>query len=404
MRKKHLFHLLYILLNLLFFLPIQQGYCKDDTRSILPSKEPNFDVPSPVKQRLIYVVNDILLNTIKENKIKDIILLGVFNEGVVAKETAFIITRENIYIFELYPFSRETDLDPPKLFKTTSSLLDKIGHFKRNDFENEKISVMNLSTDNSAICIYDVDSELNIKNALIRYFFPSDKIKDIVSEINEIKTTQTPVIPKNFKTVSSLRIMEEQNILQLAEYFINKIMSDTPISREDEKKIFGLNNTTSNFQKILFDDLRISNNEPKETSSELIYSPLCELIRINKTLFLKKDVQKKLIYISHSSWECSEKYKCTSGLNIIVFVKLVYVDRDSLLIELIYNPFSGVFFPDFYIYKGDSRNSLLEIGFYWDKQNQKLRLKKDVLIRLEKHLNNLYNNHNLSLPAALTKE
>ena len=220
MLQKHLFHLLYILLNLLFFLPIQQGYCKDDTRSILPSKEPNFDVPSPVKQRLIYVVNDILLNTIKENKIKDIILLGVFNEGVIAKETAFIITRENIYLFELYPFSRETDLDPPKLFKPTSSLLDKISHFKRNDFENEKISVMNLSTDNSAICIYDVDSELNIKNALIRYFFPSDKIKNIVSEINEIKTNLDIAFDTNQYYIDHNTIeIKKVNTVKLANLF-----------------------------------------------------------------------------------------------------------------------------------------------------------------------------------------
>ena len=391
MSKKHLFKSLYTLLNLLFFLSLQQVYCEDDNLSTLQSERIDFDVSSPIKQRLIYVASDILLNTIKENKIKDVILLGVFNEGVIAKETAFIITKENIYIFELYPFSMETDLDPPKLFNSTPTLLEKIDNFKRNDFEDEKIPIMNLSTDNSAICIYDIDSELKIKNILIKYFFSSNKIKNILSEINKIKTTQTPAMLKNFKTLSSSRVMEEQKILQLAKYFINMIMSEAPISRKDEEKIFGLNVITSNFQKISFDDLRLHNRQ-KENSIELIYSPLCELIRTNKTLFLKNEVKEKVIFISHSSWECSGKPKCISGLNITVFIKLIYADKDSSLIELIYNPFSGVFFPNFYIYKDYTKNLLPEIGFYWDEKNKKLRLKKDVLIKLEKHLNNLYDN------------
>ena len=169
------------------------------------------------------------------------------------------------------------------------------------------------------------------------------------------------------------------------------IMSEAPISRKDEEKIFGLNVITSNFQKISFDDLRLHNRQ-KENSIELIYSPLCELIRTNKTLFLKNEVKEKVIFISHSSWECSGKPKCISGLNITVFIKLIYADKDSSLIELIYNPFSGVFFPNFYIYKDYTKNLLPEIGFYWDEKNKKLRLKKDVLIKLEKHLNNLYDN------------
>lgn len=118
-------------------------------------------------------------------------------------------------------------------------MLVKIDDFKRNDFDNEKAPAINLSTDNSAICLYIVDKDLNIKNTLTRYFFPSKKIKEIVSEINEIKTTQNPVLLKNFKTISSLRVMEEQNILQLAEYLINKITSGTPITFEDEKKYLG---------------------------------------------------------------------------------------------------------------------------------------------------------------------
>ena len=391
MLQKHLFKFLYTLLNLLLFLSLQRVYCEDNNLFILKPKNIEFDVSPPIKYRLTYVANDILLNTIKENKIKDVILLGVFNEGIIAKETAFIITKKNLYIFELYPFSRETDLNPPKLFKSTVTLLEKIDNFKHNDFEKEKIPVINLSTDNSAICIYDIDCELKIKNTLIRYLFSSNKIKDFLSEINEIELTQTPATLKNFKTVSSLRVMEEQSILQLAKYFINILISDSPISRKDEEKIFGLNDITSNFQKISFDDLSLS-NKSKDASFELTYSPLCELMRINKTLFLRKEVKEKVVYISHSSWELSGKPKCVSGLNITVFIKLIYADNDSSLIELIYNPFSHVFFPDFYIYKGRTKNSLSEFGFYWDKQNQKLRLKKDVLIRLEKHLNSLYDN------------
>ena len=208
---------------------------------------------------------------------------------------------------------------------------------KRNDFENEKAPAINLSTDNSAICLYIVDKDLNIKNTLTRYFFPSKKIKEIVSKINEIKTTQNPVLPKNFKTISSLRVMEEQNILQLAKYFINKLTSDTPITFEDEKKIFGLNfedekkifglnDISSELQERLLERLaNIQEGKPPK----LIYSPLCELIRINKTLFLEKEIKEKIISISHSSWECSENPKCVSGLNIVVFVKLIYADKDS---------------------------------------------------------------------------
>ena len=88
--------------------------------------------------------------------------------------------------------------------------------------------------------------------------------------------------------------------------------------------------------------------------------------------------------------------KCVSGLNIVVFVKLIYADKDSLLIELSYNPFLKAFSPDFYIYKGNGRNSLLENGFYWDKENQKFCLKKDIVIALEKHLKNLYKNRSSS--------
>lgn len=381
---------LYLLLNLIFSIFL---HADSESLTISEDKDAKFDVSAPVKQRLNYVVNDILLNTVKENNIKDVLLLGVFNEGVVAKETAFMITSKKIYIFELSPYSKERDLNPPKLYKVTDDLLVKIDDFKRNDFENEKAPAINLSTDNSAICLYIVDKDLNIKNTLTRYFFPSKKIKEIVSEINEIKTTQNPVLLKNFKTISSLRAMEEQNILQLAEYFINKITSDTPITFEDEKKIFGLNDISSELQKNLLERFiyKQERNPPK-----MIYSPLCELIRINKTLFLEKEIKEKIISISHSSWECSGKPKCVSGLNIVVFVKLIYVDKDSLLIELSYNPFLKAFSPDFYIYKGNGRNSLLEIGFYWDKENQKFCLKKDILVMLEEHLKNLYNSRNSS--------
>lgn len=383
---------LYLLLNLIFSTFLHAG-SESGSLIISENKEAKFDVLAPVKQRLNYLVNDILLNTAKENNIRDVLLLGVFNEGVVAKETAFIITSKKIYIFELSPFSKERDLNPPKLYKVTDDLLVKIDDFKRNDFENEKTPVINLSTDNSAICLYIVDKDLNIKNTLTRYFFPSKKIKEIVSKINEIKTTQNPVLPKNFKTISSLRVMEEQNILQLAKYFINKLTSDTPITFEDEKKIFGLNDISSELQKRLLERLA---NIQEGNPPKLIYSPLCELIRINKTLFLEKEIKEKIISISHSSWECSENPKCVSGLNIVVFVKLIYADKDSLLIELSYNPFLKAFSPDFYIYKGNGRNSLLEIGFYWDKENQKFCLKKDIVIALEKHLKNLYKNRSTS--------
>ena len=134
MLQKHLFKFLYTLLNLLLFLSLQRVYCEDNNLFILKPKNIEFDVSPPIKYRLTYVANDILLNTIKENKIKDVILLGVFNEGIIAKETAFIITKKNLYIFELYPFSRETDLNPPKLFKSTVTLLEKIDNFKHNDF------------------------------------------------------------------------------------------------------------------------------------------------------------------------------------------------------------------------------------------------------------------------------
>lgn len=381
---------LYLLLNLIFSIFL---HADSESLTILEDKEAKFDVSAPVKQRLNYVVNDILLNTVKENNIKDVLLLGVFNEGVVAKETAFIITSKKIYIFELSPYSKERDLNPPKLYKVTDDLHVKIDDFKRNDFDNEKAPAINLSTDNSAICLYIVDKDLNIKNTLTRYFFPSKKIKEIVSEFNEIKTTQNPVLLKNFKTISSLRAMEEQNILQLAEYLINKITSGTPITFEDEKKIFGLNDISSELQERLLERLaNIQEGKPPK----LIYSPLCELIRINKTLFLEKEIKEKIISISHSSWECSGKPKCVSGLNIVVFVKLIYVDKDSLLIELSYNPFLKAFSPDFYIYKGNGRNSLLEIGFYWDKENQKFCLKKDILVMLEEHIKNLYKNRSSS--------
>lgn len=381
---------LYLLLNLTFSIFL---HADSESLTISEDKEARFDVSAPVKQRLNYVVNDILLNTVKENNIKDVLLLGVFNEGVVAKETAFMITSKKIYIFDLSPYSKERDLNPPKLYKVTDDLLVKIDDFKRNDFENEKAPAINLSTDNSAICLYIVDKDLNIKNTLTRYFFPSKKIKEIVSEINEIKTTQNPVLLKNFKTISSLRAMEEQNILQLTEYLINKITSGTPITFEDEKKIFGLNDISSELQERLLERLaNIQEGKPPK----LIYSPLCELIRINKTLFLEKEIKEKIISISHSSLECSGKPKCVSGLNIVVFVKLIYADKDSLLIELSYNPFLKAFSPDFYIYKGNGRNLLLEIGFYWDKENQKFCLKKDILVMLEEHLKNLYNSRNRS--------
>ena len=381
---------LYLLLNLIFSIFL---HADNESLTISEDKEAKFDVSAPVKQRLNYVVNDILLNTVKENNIKDVLLLGVFNEGVVAKETAFIITSKKIYIFVLSPYSKERDLNPPKLYKVTDDLLVKIDDFKRNDFENEKAPAINLSTDNSAICLYIVDKDLNIKNTLTRYFFPSKKIKEIVSEINEIKTTQKPVLLKNFKTISSLRAMEEQNILQLAEYLINKITSGTPITFEDEKKIFGLNDISSELQERLLERLaNIQEGKPPK----LIYSPLCELIRINKTLFLEKEIKEKIISISHSSWKCSGNPKCVSGLNIVVFVKLIYADKDSLLIELSYNPFLKAFSPDFYIYKGNGRNLLLEIGFYWDKENQKFCLKKDILVMLEEHIKNLYKNRSSS--------
>ena len=381
---------LYLLLNLIFSIFL---HADNESLTISEDKEAKFDVSAPVKQRLNYVVNDILLNTVKEKNIKDVLLLGVFNEGVVAKETAFIITSKKIYIFVLSPYSKERDLNPPKLYKLTDDLLVKIDDFKRNDFENEKAPAINLSTDNSAICLYIVDKDLNIKNTLTRYFFPSKKIKEIVSEINEIKTTQKPVLLKNFKTISSLRAMEEQNILQLAEYLINKITSGTPITFEDEKKIFGLNEISSELQERLLERLaNIQEGKPPK----LIYSPLCELIRINKTLFLEKEIKEKIISISHSSWKCSGNPKCVSGLNIVVFVKLIYADKDSLLIELSYNPFLKAFSPDLYIYKGNGRNLLLEIGFYWDKKNQKFCLKKDILVMLEEHIKNLYKNRSSS--------
>lgn len=309
------------------------------------------------------------------------------------KQLLYIITSKKIYIFELSPYSKERDLNPPKLYKVTDDLHVKIDDFKRNDFENEKAPAINLSTDNSAICLYIVDKDLNIKNTLTRYFFPSKKIKEIVSEINEIKTTQNPVLLKNFKTISSLRAMEEQNILQLAEYLINKITSGAPITFEDEKKIFGLNDISSELQERLLERLaNIQEGKPPK----LIYSPLCELIRINKTLFLEKEIKEKIISISHSLWKCSGNPKCVSGLNIVVFVKLIYADKDSLLIELSYNPFLKAFSPDFYIYKGNGRNLLLEIGFYWDKENQKFCLKKDILVMLEEHIKNLYKNRSSS--------
>lgn len=87
---------LYLLLNLIFSIFL---HADSESLTISEDKEAKFDVSAPVKQRLNYVVNDILLNTVKENNIKDVLLLGVFNEGVVAKETAFIITsKKNIYL------------------------------------------------------------------------------------------------------------------------------------------------------------------------------------------------------------------------------------------------------------------------------------------------------------------
>lgn len=95
---------LYLLLNLIFSIFL---HADSESLTISEDKEAKFDVSAPVKQHLNYVVNDILLNTVKENNIKDVLLLGVFNEGVVAKETAFMITSKKIYIFELSPYSKE---------------------------------------------------------------------------------------------------------------------------------------------------------------------------------------------------------------------------------------------------------------------------------------------------------
>lgn len=92
---------LYLLLNLIFSTFLHAG-SESGSLIISENKEAKFDVLAPVKQRLNYLVNDILLNTAKENNIRDVLLLGVFNEGVVAKETAFIITSKKIYIYLNY--------------------------------------------------------------------------------------------------------------------------------------------------------------------------------------------------------------------------------------------------------------------------------------------------------------
>lgn len=310
------------------------------------------------KDRLTYVVNGILLNTIEANKIKDVELLGVFNEGIIAQETAFIITKKYVYIFDLKPFSKENDFDLPRLFNITDEVLDKIKNFKDRDFENEKIPVANLSTDNSAICLAYIDDNMSIRNVFFRYFFPSTKIKELVSEIIGIKNGE-PLPLHNFKTAGSSDAVIERRIIELAEFFINKIKSDLPISLEDEAKIFGKIESYATLPNRLGKDLA-SLHSPGIFESPQQYSPLCELLRLNRELFLPDIIAKTQVYISPSSWEysnISKKYGDSSGPYISVFIKLIHANDNTTLMQLSYNPIAHVFCPDFEIYR-DGKNLL----------------------------------------------
>ena len=185
--------------------------------------------------------------------------------------------------------------------------------------------------------------------------------------------------------------------VQLSSDFLEKLKADTPFTIKDGEKYFGPVGRMPSLNVFLLTQLGYLDNYGKPVKGLPKYSPLGELLRMNRKLFIQ-DGEYGISFFPSEEWF---KYpdgninRTTNENTIFVFVRMGKNENDidyfnDRTICFDYNKLGNWFFV--YGFTVDGKSILKRLGFYFkaDKRSYpKIHIKNEVLDSLKQRLHRL---------------
>lgn len=185
--------------------------------------------------------------------------------------------------------------------------------------------------------------------------------------------------------------------IQLSSDFLEKLKTDTPFTIKDGEKYFGPVGQIPSLNVFLLMELGYLDNYGKPVKKLPKYSPLGELLRMNRELFIQ-DGEYGIFFFPSEEWF---KYpdgninRTASKNTIFVFVRMGKNENDidyfnERTICFDYNKIGNCFFV--YGFTVDGKSILKRLGFYSkaDKRSYPtIHIKNEVLASLRQHLQRL---------------
>lgn len=202
-------------------------------------------------------------------------------------------------------------------------------------------------------------------------------------------------------TILSISMFAEEKkyseAVELSSSFLEKLKADTPFTFKDGEKYFGPVGQIPSLNVFLLMELGYLDNYGKPVKELPKYSPLGELLRMNRELFIQ-DGEYGISFFPSEEWF---KYRDgninrTANKNtIFVFVRMGKNENDidyfnERTICFDYNKIGNCFFV--YGFTVDGKSILKRLGFYsksYKRSYPTIRIKNEVLASLRQHLQRL---------------
>lgn len=185
--------------------------------------------------------------------------------------------------------------------------------------------------------------------------------------------------------------------VELSSSFLEKLKADTPFTIKDGEKYFGPVGKMPSLNVFLLKELGYLDNYGRPIKELPKYSPLGELFRMNRKLFVQDGSYGTSFFPSEEwfKYQDGKISKTTNKNTIFVFVRMAkneneidYSNERTICFD--YNKLGNWFFV--YEFTVNGKSILKELGFYSKVEKQSypiMHIKKEVLDSLKQHLQKL---------------
>lgn len=183
--------------------------------------------------------------------------------------------------------------------------------------------------------------------------------------------------------------------LRLSFELLDKLEANTPFTMQDGEKYFGPVGQIPSLNVFLLMELGYLDNYGNPVKPLPKYSPLGELVRMNRCLFIQKDEYTASFFPSEEWYKTAdgELSKASSNTNnVFIFVQLRQKENnvecsDRRILCFDYNKIGKFFY--FYDFSVDGKSIPKSLGFYMKKDKYPyptIHIKEDILESLKQHL------------------